>query len=159
MYIVSAKIKIFFFFSPHTYMRKLSAWIMQISNPEIWTHLNRLANSCFCFFSKGVFFVVLTKTEAEVTANTNKDTFFLTWAIIRVIKLHNYGVSIIGDINGGTQIIVQDNRTQAGVMGRLMRDDVNGRLPVSLGNGVVFMPRWRTLNSYMNKMSCKFTIQ
>lgn len=49
-------------------------------------------------------------------------------------------MSIVGDIDGGASVIVQDNWTEAGVMGSLLRDDVNGRLPVPFGNRVVYVP-------------------
>ena len=82
--------------------------------------------------------------------------FLLTWAVVRVVKLHDDRVSIVGDVDGGTVIVVQDDGTQTGVMWSLMRGDVNGRLPVPLGNREVFVPYRRTLKSNQQRIFYDF---
>lgn len=48
---------------------------------------------------------------------------------------------VVGDALGGASVIHQDNGAQAGIVGGLLGDDVNGRLSRPLGDGEVFVPQ------------------
>lgn len=54
-------------------------------------------------------------------------------------------MAVVGDALGGAPVVLEDNGAQAGVVGGLLGDDVNGRLPRPLGDGEVFVPQRRTL--------------
>lgn len=50
-------------------------------------------------------------------------------------------MAVVGDASGGASVVLQDNGAQVDIVGRLLRDDVNGRLPRPLGDGEIFVPQ------------------
>lgn len=50
-------------------------------------------------------------------------------------------MAVVGDGFRGAPVVPQDNGAQAAIVGGLLGDDVNGRLPRPLGDGEVFVPQ------------------
>lgn len=64
----------------------------------------------------------------------------VTGSAVFIIKLDDYRVAVVGDAEGHAGVIDQCDGGQTGVKLRLAGDDVDGRLPIALRDGVVSMP-------------------
>ena len=76
----------------------------------------------------------------QVSAGHHVSYSVLTWSVVCVVELHHHRVPVVGDAGGHAVLVGQEDGRQAAVVDRFRGDDVDGRLAVSLGEGVGFMP-------------------